>query len=69
MAHMSFNVEIPRRDFREISKLTNWTLDKGATFHMKPDISDFIPGPMAEKDKYIEVSYGNFHRKKQEKFK
>ena len=51
---MSSNEEIPRRDFGDSSQLINWILDSGETFHMTPDISDFIPGSLAETDKYIE---------------
>ena len=32
--------------FGDISKLINWILDSGATFHMTPQISDFIPGSL-----------------------
>ena len=59
MAHMYSNSENPRRYFGDSSQLTNWVLGSGATFHMKPDISDFIPGSFVETDKYIEVSYGH----------
>ena len=41
MARMTSNVEIPRRNILDRSKITNWILDSGATFHMTPDISDF----------------------------
>ena len=56
---MYSNSENPRRYFGDSSQLTNWVLGSGATFHMKPDISDFIPGSFVETDKYIEVSYGH----------
>ena len=41
-------------------QLTKWILDSGETFHMAPDISDFIPGLLVETDKYIEDEVGNF---------
>ena len=37
-------------------KLTNWILDSGATCHMTPEVSDFIPGTLEYMDRYIEVS-------------
>ena len=46
MTRMSFNAEIPRRDFGDIPQLNNWILDSGATCHMTPDISDYIPGSL-----------------------
>ena len=35
---MYYNVEIPRRNHRDISQPTNWDLDSGANFHMTPEI-------------------------------
>ena len=60
MAQMSLTVEIPRRDFGDISQLTNWILDSGAMCHMTPEISEFLPGSLVETDKYIEVADGHF---------
>ena len=37
-------------------KLTKWILDSGATCHMKPEVSDFVPGSLEDTDKYIEVT-------------
>ena len=37
-------------------QLTNWILDSGATCHMKPEVSDFIPRSLEDTDKYIEVT-------------
>ena len=65
MARMSSNVEIPRRYFGDSLQLNNCILDSGATCHMTPDISDFIPGSLVEKDKYIEVADGHFVTSKQ----
>ena len=36
MARMYSSVEISRRDFGDISQLTNWILDSGATCRMTP---------------------------------
>ena len=60
MAHISSNAESPVRDYGYISQLTNCILDSGETCHMTPDISNFIPGLLAEADKYIQVSDGDF---------
>ena len=43
MARMSDNEESPCRDFGDSSQLTNWVLDSGATCHMTPQVSYFIP--------------------------
>ena len=42
--------------YGDSSQLTNWILDSGATCHMKPEVSDFIPGSLEYMDKYIEVA-------------
>ena len=65
MVHMYYNVETPRKYSGDSSKLTNWILDSGATCHMTPNISDFIPGSLAETDKYTKVADGNFVTAKQ----
>ena len=44
MALMSDNDECPSRDFGDSLQSTNWILDSGATCHMMPQVSDFIPG-------------------------
>ena len=59
MAHMSSNAESPRREFGDISQLTNCILDSSATCYMTPEISDFILGLLLETDKYIKFGYGN----------
>ena len=62
---MSSNAEIPKRDFGHSLKLTNCNLDSGATCHMTPAISGFIPGLLVKIDKYIEFADGNFVTAKQ----
>ena len=57
MAHMSSNTEIPKIYFGYSSQLTNSILDLGATCHIKPDISDFIPGSLVETYTYIKVEF------------
>ena len=44
MARMSGNYECTSEHFGGSSQLTNWILDSGAMYHMKPEVSDFIPG-------------------------
>ena len=43
LACMSDNDNCLSRNFGDSSQLTNWILDSGATCHMKPWVSDFIP--------------------------
>ena len=56
---MSGNDKCPSGDSGDSSQLTNWILDSGATFHMTPEVSDFIPGSLEDTDKYIEVADGH----------
>ena len=56
MALIYSKKESLRRDFGDSSKMTDWVLDLGVTFHIKPEISDFVPGSLVEMDKYIEVA-------------
>ena len=44
MERMSSDDKGKSKDYGDISKLTNWILDSGATFHMTPEVTDFIPG-------------------------
>ena len=44
------------KDYGDSSQLTNWILDSGATFHMTPEVTDFIPGSLEDTDKFIEVT-------------
>ena len=65
MARMSSNNERSREKYGDSSKLTNLILDLGATFHMKPGVSDFIPGSLEDTNKYIEVVDGHHVTAKQ----
>ena len=65
MACMFSNEESHRGHFEDSSQLKNWILDSGATCHMIPEISDFIPGSLEETDEYIQVSDGHFVTSKQ----
>ena len=44
MARMYRNDECTSENFGDNLQLTNWILDSGATFHMTPEVSDFISG-------------------------
>ena len=57
MARMSGNDECSSGKFGDSSQLTNYILDSGATCHITPEVSDFIPGQFEDKDKHIEVTY------------
>ena len=69
MACMSSNDECPSRNFVDSSQLTNCILDSGSTFHMAPQVSDFIPGSLEDTDKYIELADGHHVKAKQKKIK
>ena len=59
IARMYGNDECPSGNFGDSLQLTNWILDSGSTFHMTPDVSDFIPGSLEDTDKHIEVADGH----------
>ena len=56
MARMSINDECPSENFGDNLQLTDCNLDSGATCHMIPEVSDFIPGSLEDTDKHIEVA-------------
>ena len=56
MARMSSNDKRKSEKYGDSLQLTNWILDLGATCHMTPEVSDFIPGSLEDTDKYIEVA-------------
>ena len=51
MARMSIDDARKSVKYRDSSQLTNWILDSGATCHMTPEVSDFIPGSLGDTDK------------------
>ena len=59
MERMSSDDERKSEKYSDSSQLTNWILDSGATFHMTPEVSYFIPGSLEDMDKYIEAADGN----------
>ena len=58
MAQISDNDECSSRDFGDSSQLTNCILDSGETCHTKPQVYDFIPGLLEDRNKHIEVVDG-----------
>ena len=38
MARMSDNDDCPSKKIGDSSQLTNWILDSGSTFHIKPEV-------------------------------
>ena len=65
MARMYSNDECPSEKFGDSLQLTNLILDSGATCHMTPEVSDFIPGLLQDTDKYIGVADGHHITAKQ----
>ena len=59
MARMYSDDERKSGEYGDSSQLTNWILDSGATFHMTPEVTDFIPGSLEDTDKFIEVADGH----------
>ena len=53
------------KEYGDSSKSTNWILDSGATCHMTPELTDFIPGSLEYTDEYIEVANGHHVTAKQ----
>ena len=65
MAQMSSDDERKIVKYGDISQLTNWILDSGATCHITPEVTDFIPGSLEDTDKYIKVADGHHITAKQ----
>ena len=59
MARMSGNDECPSGIFGDNLQLTNYILDYGATCHMTPEVSDFIPVLLEDTYKHIDVAVGH----------
>ena len=54
MARMSSNDERSSENYGDILQLINWILDSGETYHITPEVSDFIPRSLEDTDKYID---------------
>ena len=65
MARMSDNDECHGGNFRDSLQLINWILYSGATCHMTPEVSDFIPGLIQDTDEHIEFADGHNFTEKQ----
>ena len=50
MARMYSNDERSSENYGDSSQLTNWISDSGATCHMTPEVSNFIPGLLKDRD-------------------
>ena len=59
MVCMSINDGRSSGNYGDILQLTYWILDSGATCHMTPEVSDFVPESLEDTDKYIEVADGH----------
>ena len=55
MARMYGKDESSSRYFGHSLQLTNWILDSGAMCNMKPQVSDFIPGSLEDKNKKLKL--------------
>ena len=56
MARMYDNEKCPSRNLGDSSQSTNWILDSGATCHMMPEFSDFIPGLLDDTNTHTEIA-------------
>ena len=65
MARMSNDDKRENKYYGNSSRLTNWILDSGATCHMTPEVTDFIPGSLEDTEKFIEVADGHHVTAKQ----
>ena len=59
MARMSNDDVRENKDYGDSLQLTYWILDSGATCHMTPEVTDFIPGSLEDTYNFIEVSDGH----------
>ena len=62
---MSSDDKRESKNYGDSSQLTNWILDSGATCHMTPEVTDFIPGSLEDTDRFIEVADGHHVTAKQ----
>ena len=53
---MSIDDKRENKNYCDSLQLTNWIFDSGATCHMTPEVTDFIPGSLEDTDKLIEVA-------------
>ena len=55
MTRMYGNGECPSGNSCDGSQLTNWILDSGATCHITPEVSDFIPGLLEDTENTLKL--------------
>ena len=65
MARMSSDDERISVKYGDSLQLTNWILDSGSTCHITPEVPDFIPVTLEDRDKYIDVADGHHVTAKQ----
>ena len=65
MARMSSDDKRENKDYGDSSQLTNLILDSGATCHITPEVTDFIPVSLKDTDKFIEFADGHHVTAKQ----
>ena len=69
VARMSSNDEYSSEKYCDSSSFTKYILYSGATCHMTPEVSYFVPFSLEDTDKYIEVADGHhFTAKKKVKY-
>ena len=51
MARMSSDNKRKIIKYGDSSQLTNWILDSGATCHLTPEVTDFVPATLEDTDK------------------
>ena len=56
MLRMSGNDECPSGHFGNSLQFTNWILNYGETFHIKPQVSYLVPCSLEDMDKNIELA-------------
>ena len=65
MSRMSSDDKRKSGEYGDSSQLTNCILDSGATCHMTPEVTYFIPGSLEDTDKFIEFANGHHVTAKQ----
>ena len=55
MEQMSSDDERKSKEYGDSSQLTNWILDSGATCHMNPEVTNFIPVSLEDTDNSLKL--------------
>ena len=56
MERMSIDEKRESVKYGDSSQLTNWILGSGETCHMRPEVTDFIPGSLEDTYNFNEVA-------------